>query len=104
MVPHERPDLRPLGGLVVAVRAGPRDAPDGDDEQDREGHVRANEGGGEDGGHDGKGGRGGMGQWGEEAGDGAGEGAEHEGGEAERPDTGASLRVGYASPPMYTAT
>jgi len=30
---------------------------------------------------------------------GVGEGAEHEGVEAERPDTGAGLGVGHASPP-----
>jgi len=38
------------GGLAVAVQARPHDAPDGDDEQDGEGHRRADEGGGEDGG------------------------------------------------------
>jgi len=51
-------------------------------------------------GHDGKGGRGGMGERSEEADDGAGEGAEHEGGAAERPDTGAGLGVGHASSPL----
>jgi len=75
-------------GLAVAVQTGPHDAQDGDDEQGGEGYIAADEGGGEDGGHDVEGGRGGMDQRGEEGGDGAGEGGEHEGGEAERPDAG----------------
>ena len=82
----------------MAVQTGPHDAQDGDDEQDGDGHIRADEGGGEDGGHDMNGGRGGMGQRSEKAGDGAGEGAEDEGVEAERPDTGARVSVGYVSP------
>jgi len=81
----------------VAVQTGPHDAQDGDDEQGGEGHIRADEGGGEERGHDVEGGRGGLGQRGEEGGDRAGEGAEHEGGEAERPDTGAGLSVGHVS-------
>jgi len=76
------------GGLGAAVGTGPYDAQDGDDEQDGEGDVRTDEGGGEDGGHDIEGGRGGMGQRGEEADDGAGESREHERGEAARPDAG----------------
>jgi len=44
-----------------------------------------------------------MGKRGEEAGDGAGQGREHEGGEAERPDAGVGLRVGQASPPACAA-
>jgi len=84
----------------MAVQTGPYDAPDGDDEQDGEGHVRADEGGGEDRGHDVEGCRGGMGERGEDGGDGAGEGAEHEAGEAERPDARAGLSVGRASPPV----
>jgi len=60
----------------MAVETGPHDAQDGDEEQDGEGHVRADEGGGEDGGHDVKGGRGGMGQRGEEADEGTGESRE----------------------------
>jgi len=67
---------------------------DGGDEQDGEGHVRADEGGGEDGGHDVEDGRGVMGQRGEEADGGAGEGREREGGEAARPDAGAGARCG----------
>jgi hypothetical protein len=67
----------------VAVQAGPHDAQDSDDEQDGKGRVRADEDGGEDGGHDVEGRRGGVGQRGEESGDGAGEGAEDEGGAAE---------------------
>jgi len=51
----------------VAVQRGPDDAQDGAGEQDRQGHVGADEGGGEDGGHDGEGRRGSMGQGGEEA-------------------------------------
>ncbi len=43
------------GGLAVAIETGPRDAQDGGDEQDCEGHVRADEGSGEDRGHDVKG-------------------------------------------------
>ena len=77
----------------MAVQTGPHDAQDG------EGRVRADEGGGEERGHDMEGERGGMDERGEEGGDGAGEGAEHEGVEAERPDVGAGLSVGRASPP-----
>ncbi len=51
----------------MAVQTGPHDAQDGDDEQDGEGHVGADEGG-EERGHDVEGGRGGLGQRGEEAG------------------------------------
>jgi len=40
-----------------------------------------------------------MGEWGEDGGDGAGEGAENEGGEAERPDMGAGLSIGHVSLP-----
>ncbi len=40
-----------------------------------------------------------MDQRGEEGGDGAGEGAEYEGGAAERSDAGTGLRVGHALPP-----
>ncbi len=36
----------------MAGRVGLHDARDGEDEQDGEGHVGADEGGGEDGGHD----------------------------------------------------
>jgi len=36
----------------VAVQTGPYDAQDGDDEQDGNGHIRADEDGGEDGRHD----------------------------------------------------
>ncbi len=57
------------------------------------------DGDGEDRNHEGKGGRGGVGQEGKEADAGAGEGAEHEGGAAERPDAGAGLGVGQAAPP-----
>jgi len=39
-------------GLAVAVRTGPHDAQDGDDEQDGEGHIGPDKGRGEDGGHD----------------------------------------------------
>ena len=92
--PHRSP-----AGLPLVGRAGPHDAQDGDEEQDGEGHIRADEGDGEDGGHDVEGGRGGMGQRGEDGGDGAGEGAEHEGGEAKCPDVRAGLSVGRASPP-----
>jgi len=52
----------------VAVQTGPQDAQDSDDEQDGEGRVRADEGGDEERGHDVEGGRGGLGQRGEEAG------------------------------------
>jgi len=72
----------------VAVQTGPCDAQDSDDEQDGKGHVGADEGHGEERGHDVEGGRGGMGQRGEGGGEEAGEGAEHEGAEAERPDVG----------------
>jgi len=91
-----------LCGLAVAVQRGPRDAQDGESEQDGEGHIGADEGRGEERGHDREGGRGGMGQRGEEGGGGAGEGGEHEGGEAERPDAGAGrsvMGVVHASPP-----
>jgi len=83
----------------MAVQTGPYDTQDTDDEQDGEDHIGADEGGGEDGGHDMEGGRGGMGQRGEKAGDGAGEGTKHEGAEAERPDVCAGLSVGHVSPP-----
>ncbi len=85
------------GGLAVAVQAGSHDALDGDNEQDGEGHIRADEGNGEDGGHDVEGGRGGMGQRGEEGDERTGESRAHERGEAERPDAGAGLRVGHTS-------
>jgi len=88
--------------LAMAVRTGPHDAQDGGDEQHGEGHGRANEGGGEDGGHDVEDGRGVVGERGEDAGDRAGEGAEHEGVEAERPDAGAGLRVDHMSLPWPT--
>jgi hypothetical protein len=52
---------RSLEGLPVIGRAGSHDTPDGTDEQDGEGHRRADEGGGEGRGQDGEGGRGGMG-------------------------------------------
>ncbi len=83
----------------MAVEMRPHDVQDSADEQDGEGHIAADEGGGEDGGHDveGKGRR--MGQRGEEVSERAGEGREHEGGEAERPDTGADLGIVYALPP-----
>jgi len=84
----------------VAVQTRPHDTPDGDDEQDGEGHRRADEGSGESDGHDVEGGRGGLGQRGEEGGDGASEGREHEGAEAERPDVRTGLSVGRASPPV----
>jgi len=77
----------------VAVQRGPHDTPDGNDEQDGEGQIRADEDGGEDGGHDVEGRRGGMGERGEEAGEGAGEGAEDEDAQAERPDAGAGVGV-----------
>jgi len=83
-------------GLAVAVQTRPYDAPDSASEQDGEGHVRADEGSGEERGHKVKGGRRGMGQRGEEADEGTGESREHEGGEAERPDAGAGLSVGHA--------
>ena len=83
----------------MAVQTGPHDAQDGDGEQDGEGHIGADEGGGEGRGHDVEGRRGGMSQRGEEGGDGAGERREHEGGEAERPDTGAGLSVGQGALP-----
>jgi len=47
----------PPNGLAMAVQTGPHDAQDGDDEQDANGHIRADEDGGEDGGHDMEGGR-----------------------------------------------
>ena len=83
----------------MAVRAGSHDAPDGDGEQGRQGHRRADEGGGEDGGQDGEGRRGGTGQGSEKGDEGAGEGRTYEGGQAERPDAGAGLSVGQAAPP-----
>jgi len=43
---------RPLKGLAAAVQTRPHDTQDGDDEQDGEGHRRADEGGGEERGHD----------------------------------------------------
>jgi len=86
-------------GLAVAVRAGPDNTEDGDGEQGSQGHVGADEGGG----HDSQGRGGGMGQRGEEGDERFGESREHEGGEAERPDAGAGLRVGHASPPALLA-
>jgi len=56
-------------GLAVAVQTRPHDAQDGGDEQDGEGHIGADEGGGEDRGHDVEAGRGSLGQRGEEADD-----------------------------------
>ena len=56
--PHnEGHPVAPSEGLAVAVETGPHDAQDGDDEQDANGHIRADEDGGEDGGHDMEGGR-----------------------------------------------
>jgi len=81
----------------VAVQTGPQDAQDGDDEQDGEGYIGADEGRGEDGGHDRKGGRGSLSQRGEQAGEGTGESRAHEGGQAERPDAGAGLGVAPAA-------
>ncbi len=86
-------------GLAVAVQTRPYDAQDDDDEQDGEGHGRADEGRGEDRGHGMKGWGGGMGQRGEEGDERSGESREHEGGEAERLDAGAGLSVGQAAPP-----
>jgi len=83
----------------VASETGPYDAQDGAGEQDGEGHVRADEGRGEDRGHGVKGWGGGMGQRGEEGDERSGESREHEGGEAARLDAGAGLGVGHASPP-----
>ena len=40
----------------MAVQTGPHDAPDGDDEQDGNGHIHADEGSGEERGHDVEGG------------------------------------------------
>lgn len=57
------------------------------------------DGDGEDRNHEGKGGRGGVGQRGEEADDGAGKSRAYEGGEAERPDTGTGAGGGHTSPP-----
>ena len=88
-------------GLAMAVQTGPHDVQDGDDEQDSAGHVGADENGGEDGGHDVEGRRGVMDERGEEGGDGAGEGAEHEGGEAKCPDMCAGLSVGHVSLPWF---
>jgi len=61
-----------VGGLAVAVQRGPHDTPDGDDEQDGKDYRRADEGHRE-------GRRGGMGQRGEEADEGAGKSRTHEG-------------------------
>ncbi len=83
----------------MASETGPYDAQDGAGEQDGEGHVRADEGRGEDRGHGVKGWGGGMGQRGEEGDERSGESREHEGGEAERLDAGAGLSVGQAAPP-----
>ncbi len=82
----------------MAVQTRPHDVQDGAGAQDGAGHIGTDEGGGEDGGRDVEDGRGVMGQRGEEGGDGAGESRAHEGGEAERPDAGAGLSVGQASP------
>jgi len=60
-------------GLGAAVGTGAHDAQDGGDEQDGEGHVRADEGGGEDRCHDVEGRRGGMGERGEDGDEGASE-------------------------------
>jgi len=89
---HRFPD-----GLPMVGRAGLHDAQDADDEQGSQDHVCADEDSGEGSGHDVEGCRGGLGQWGEEAGEGAGEGAEHEGGAAARPDAGAERRSCRAS-------
>ena len=70
----------------MAVQTRPHDVQDGAGAQDGAGHIGTDEGGGEDGGRDVEDGRGVMGQRGEE------------GGEAERPDAGAGLSVGQASP------
>ena len=77
----------------MTIETGPHDAQDSDSEQDGEGHVRADEGGGEGRRQVGEGGRGGRGQRGEEGDERAGEGAEHERGEAERPDAGGGRGV-----------
>jgi len=69
------------GGLAAAVWTGPHDAQDGDGEQGRQDHVCADEDSGEGGGHDVEGCRGCVGQRGEEADEGAGEGREDEGGQ-----------------------
>ena len=45
----------------MTIETGPHGAQDSDSEQDGEGHVRADEGGGEDRSHDVEGGRGGRG-------------------------------------------
>jgi len=58
----------------VAVQTGPHDVQDGAGEQDGEGYIGADEGGGEDRDQDSEGGRGGVGQRGEEGDEGAGEG------------------------------
>jgi len=67
VVPQHRPDgttpARPVApqwvpphrssiGLAMTVQTGPHDAQDGDDEQDGEGYVRADEDGSEERGHD----------------------------------------------------
>ena len=82
----------------MAVQTRPHDAQDGAGEQDGEGRVRADEGGGEGRRHDGEGRRGCMGQRSEEGDERSGESREHEGAEAERPDAGAGLGVGQVSP------
>jgi len=84
--------LAPSGATVGWARGTGRRA-GRQDEQDRQGHVRTNEGADEGRGQEGEGGRGGAGQGGEEGDEGAGQGREHEGGEAERPDTNAGLSV-----------
>jgi len=61
-------------GLPSAGRVEPHDTQDGAGEQDGEGPIGADEDGGEGGGHDVEGCRGGVGQRGEEADEGADEG------------------------------
>jgi len=63
---HEHTDTY----LAVAVQRGPHDAPDGNEEQDGEDQRCADEDGGEDGGHDVEGRRGGVDQRGNEGGEG----------------------------------
>ena len=67
------------GGLPLVGRAGPHDAHDSDDEQDGEGHVRADEGCGEGRSHDVEGRRGSVGQRNEEGDEGVGPGREGSG-------------------------
>jgi len=86
----------------VASETGPYDAQDGAGEQDGAGHVRADEGRGEDRGHGVKGWGGGMGQRGEEGDERSGESREHEGGEAECPDAGTGLAAVGCHPPRPT--